>query len=149
MLDTSLPITVTATTTMSDPVRVSGGGVDDVLADHEDDVWCRTQSRVVDGRRAGSRIFTVFSDTWFCYDGNQLASHNPRFSAGIMFLNIAWSVAHYDDHEEGVVGDWEHWDFVTWSFQRCVNGTCGDSIHPWIKKWQRGDGSGRIRYFRG
>ncbi len=75
VLDTSLPIETTVTLTMSDPVQVSG-----FLMDHDPTVWCRTQTARFSGSRGGSRIYSVTSKTYFCWDGKALASHDPRFS---------------------------------------------------------------------
>ena len=133
---------------MSDPVRVSGGGSGDYLADHDPDVWCRTQTARIKGSRGGSDVYSVTSQTDFCWDGDELASHDPRFSHRIKYLNAFWSGGVTNDNENGGIGDWEHWDYVAWSFQRCVGGTCFDSIHPWVEKEQRGNGNGEYSYSR-
>ena len=139
------PIVFDVTYTSTEPVLVAGdpgGGASGASGV----VWCRTNGITITAYRLGSRVYTVFSETYFCWNGDELAQQAPRFKQGITFLNAFWTVTDSWANETGGVGDWEHWDYVRWTFQRCPGPSgCLDSIHEWIEKIQRGDGSSTIR----
>ena len=117
----------------------------DMDGDTAANLSCKGQTVYVKHKSAWITLWSLESDTEWCYDGTEIVG-DPAFTVtGSAKGYLGW---HYrgikDKSESGGDGHTSHYDYVQAHFNHCVIKVgCANDFYPWIKKWQYGDGTHR------
>ncbi len=118
-------------------------GSDALSGASADGVSCKGQTVTLTHKNHSktTTLWQFISDTVWCYDGTYIVG-DPSVEIEVNFCCFWQYRGIINTNETGGDGSTQHYDYRQGHFELCVPKVgCADSMQPWIRKWQYGDGT--------